>query len=68
MHNNIYFLEKKSLPYERETDFTNGLCISFLLFGNVLWTINMRPYGCQKNINYILYVHWFYLILFMSQP
>jgi hypothetical protein len=36
MHNNIYFLEKKSLPYEREKDFTNGLCISFLLFGNVL--------------------------------
>jgi hypothetical protein len=36
---------------------------NFLLFGNVSWIINMRPYGCWKTINYILYVHGFYAIL-----
>jgi len=41
---------------------------SLFLFGNVLWTTKMRPYGCQKNIKYILYVHCFYPILFMLEP
>jgi hypothetical protein len=31
-----------------------ALYFNFLLFGNVSWITNMRPYGCQKNISYIL--------------
>jgi hypothetical protein len=32
---------------------------SFFLFGNVLWTINMRPYGCWKTISYIfMYINF----------
>ncbi len=38
---------------------------NFLLFVNVLWITNMRPYGRWKNVSYILYVHWFYSILFI---
>jgi len=59
MHN-LKNLRKKPLPYQRGGDFIDGHCIfffNFLLFGNVLWTTNMKPYGCWKIMNYKLYVH-----------
>jgi hypothetical protein len=31
MHNNIFLLGKKMLPYQKEQDFINGHCIIFLL-------------------------------------
>ncbi len=32
-----------------------------LLFGNVSWTTNMKPYGRWKNLSDIFhYVHWIY--------
>ncbi len=35
----------------------------FLLFSNVSWITNMRPYGCWK-MCYIFCIHWFYPICF----
>jgi hypothetical protein len=53
------FQGKKSLPYEKGGDFIDGNSIIFLVFillGNVLWTINMKPYGHKKECKlYILY-------------
>ncbi len=55
--NNKCIIMIKKLPYQIRGDFINGHCFfKFLLFGNVLLTINMKPYGCWKTINYILYV------------
>ncbi len=36
-----------------------------LLFKNVLWITNMKPYGQQKIAHYICCAHWFYSILFI---
>jgi hypothetical protein len=44
------FFGKKKLPYERRGGFKCGLCIifNFLLFDNVSWTTNVKPYGRKK--------------------
>jgi hypothetical protein len=45
--NNKCIIMIKKLPYQIRGDFINGHCFfKFLLFGNVLLTINMKPYGC----------------------
>ncbi len=57
MHNNVLFLRKKPLPYQRGGDFINGHCIIIILkkeFGKFSWIINMKPYGHWKIVSYIL--------------
>jgi hypothetical protein len=60
MHNNIYILKKKTTTISKMRRFYRWALhysFNFLLFGNVSWIINMRPYGYWKTISYILYVH-----------
>jgi hypothetical protein len=60
MHNNIFFLEKKSPPYQRGREFRDGHCIIFVVFFYLVMfheSQNMSLYGCQKIVNFMLYVN-----------
>jgi hypothetical protein len=56
MHNNVFFLERNHYHMKEEEILLVGfeLFLNFLLFDNVSWIANMRLYGRQKNLNYIL--------------
>ncbi len=55
-----YILKKKTTTISKRRRFYRWelyYFFKFLLFGNVSWITNMRPYGHWKIVSYILYVH-----------
>jgi hypothetical protein len=45
MHNNILFLERNPLPYQRGGDFIDGCCIIFSIFFFLLMFYEPQTWG-----------------------
>jgi len=55
----MYLTKKINTKWKRKRIYSWALhyFFRFLLFSNVLWTTNIRPYGWQKTTHYICCVH-----------
>jgi hypothetical protein len=63
----MYLKKKTNTKWKKKRFYSWALhCFfRFLVFSNVSWITNMKPYDRQKITHYICCVHWFYSILFI---
>jgi len=68
MHNNIFFLRRKSLPHQRGEDFINGHCIIFSILFCLLMFHESQTWGLMaiENLKIIYYMYINFIQSFSS--